>query len=77
VAVSWVVFWAGGLIQALSDRSRIFGARVTPKRYRYRARAWVSTVRRLAALSVANQKCTSASVCKPMPERDARGCTNG
>jgi hypothetical protein len=25
VAVSWVVFWAGRLIQAVSGRSRIFG----------------------------------------------------
>ena len=32
MAVSWVVFWAGRLIQAVSGRSRIFGAPTVPKR---------------------------------------------
>ena len=67
MAVSCVVFWAGRLIQAVSGRSRIFGVPTVPKRCGCRARAWVSTVRRSAALSVANPKCTSAGVCKPMP----------
>ena len=41
MAVSWVVFWAGRLIQAVSGRSRIFGAPTVPKRCGCRARAWV------------------------------------
>jgi len=32
VAVSWVVFWAGRLIQAVSGRSRVFGVPTVPKR---------------------------------------------
>ncbi len=38
--VSWVVCWAGRLIQAASGRSRIFGAPAVPKRCGWRARAW-------------------------------------
>jgi hypothetical protein len=38
VAVSWVVFWAGRLIQAVSGMSRIFGAPTVPKRCGCRAR---------------------------------------
>ena len=43
MSVSWVVSWAGRLIQAVSGRSRIFGAWVVPKRCGCRARASVST----------------------------------
>jgi hypothetical protein len=67
VSVSWVMCWAGWLIQTVWGRSRIFGASVVPKRCGWRARASVRTARRLAALSVANPKCTSAGVCSPIP----------
>lgn len=54
VSGSWLVSWAGRLIETVLGRSRIFGAWAVPKRCGVRARASVSTVRRWTALSVAN-----------------------